>query len=182
MYAIDCKTLDLRSFENGKAARNAGNGFVLFEDADELLNNPNIKSEACSFFVELYNKHADKSVTKFESRNVAASRIVKLASSMPVEKSLNSKTGEDEVTEEVVEVNVKTTAPTKQTRKSGFAGKMVQATCQTNPRRVGTHGFHSMQVLIDAGEPISYEKYIAAGGRRNDLVWDIEKGNAKVID
>ena len=182
MYALDRKTLDLRSFEDVKAARNAGNGFVLFENAEELLNNPNIKIESSSFFVDIYNKHADKSVKKFESRSVAANRIVKLVSSMPVEKSLHNKTGEDEMTEEVVEVNVKTTTPTKQTRISGFAGKMVQATCQTNPRREATHGFHSMQILIDAGEPISYEKYIAAGGRRNDLVWDIEKGNAKVID
>ena len=182
MYALDRKTLDLRSFEDVNAARNSGNGFVLFENAEELLNNPNIKTESSSFLVDIYNKHASKSVTKFESRSVAANRIIKLVSSMPVEKSLHNKTGENEVTEEVVEVNVKTTAPAKQTRKSGFAGKMVQATCKTNPRREATHGFHSMQVLIDDGEPISYEKYIAAGGRLNDLVWDIEKGNAKVID
>ena len=132
MYALDRKTLDIRSFEDVKAARNAGNGFVLFENAEELLNNPNIKSESSSFLVDIYNKHADKGVTRFESRNVAASRIVKLVSSMPVEKSLHNKTGENEVTEEVVEVNVKTTAPTKQTRKSGFAGKMVQAVSYTH--------------------------------------------------
>ncbi len=39
-----------------------------------------------------------------------------------------------------------------------------------------------MGILINAGEPVSYESYIAQGGRRQDLAWDIQKGYAGILD
>jgi hypothetical protein len=40
------------------------------------------------------------------------------------------------------------------------------------PRREGTHGFKSF-ALIKNG--MSYEAFIAAGGRTKDLAWDIDR-------
>ena len=58
---------------------------------------------------------------------------------------------------------------------------LIKCLVDKNPRRQNTHGFHSMGILINAGEPVSYEAYIAQGGRRQDLAWDINKGYAEVV-
>ena len=70
--------------------------------------------------------------------------------------------------------------PAPKEKRASFKGKMIRSKTPTNPRREATKGFHSMQILIDAGVSISYEDYVAGGGRPNDLAWDISKGNAEV--
>jgi hypothetical protein len=62
-------------------------------------------------------------------------------------------------------------------RPSAFAGKVIRKVADENPRREGTHGYKSWQ-LIKSG--MTYEKYIAAGGRRQDLAWDLERGYVKL--
>lgn len=47
-----------------------------------------------------------------------------------------------------------------------------------NPRRVGSHGYNSMQVIINA-PGITTEDFVKAGGRLNDLRWDIDKDNVR---
>jgi hypothetical protein len=74
-------------------------------------------------------------------------------------------------------------APTP--RKSAFSGKTLRISASVaengNPRKVGSHGHKSMQILIDAGPGgVSYEEYISEGGRSNDLQWDIAHGNVVV--
>lgn len=65
-------------------------------------------------------------------------------------------------------------------RTSKLAGKTIVASVKENPRRPGSHGFNSMNILIKAGaKGITTEEYLKAGGRMNDLNWDIEHGNAK---
>lgn len=45
-----------------------------------------------------------------------------------------------------------------------------------NPRRVGTHGHKSMAIIIKAGKAgITTEDFIKAGGRMNDLHWDVDR-------
>ena len=47
-----------------------------------------------------------------------------------------------------------------------------------NPRKAGSHGWKSLGIIIDAGDAgISTEGYLAAGGRMNDLHWEIDHGN-----
>lgn len=79
-------------------------------------------------------------------------------------------------------------APAKNTtglrgRVSAYAGKVLRTTTETNPRRAGTAGFKSMEVLIKAGKAgITFEDFTKKGGRSNDLAWDIDKGNATAKD
>ena len=47
-----------------------------------------------------------------------------------------------------------------------------------NPRKEGTHGWNSWNLLKPK---ITVDEYIAAGGRGNDLRWDIDKGHC-VLD
>jgi hypothetical protein len=72
-----------------------------------------------------------------------------------------------------------TAEPTAQPgRVSQFAGKVIVKLVDSNPRREGTNGYHSFSLIR---KNMTYEQFIAAGGRRQDLVWDINKGNAKLI-
>jgi hypothetical protein len=48
-----------------------------------------------------------------------------------------------------------------------------------NPRRKDSHGYRSLQIIID-NPGITTEEFIAKGGRLNDLRWDIAHGNVKV--
>ena len=180
MYALDRKTAKLRNFESKAVANQNGNGFVLFENPEQLLGNLNIRNESCSLFVDAYNNHSDKPVKKFENRQVAAKRITQLVATLEVEKDRREISGENTVTEEVslsedIAGNIKK-------KRLSFKGKMIKSTTLVNPRREATKGFHSMQILIDAGGPISYEAYISAGGRSNDIAWDLERGHVEVSE
>ena len=42
----------------------------------------------------------------------------------------------------------------------------------SNPRRPGTHGYRSWEIIEEAGGEMSYGDYRDAGGRARDLLWD----------
>jgi membrane protein involved in colicin uptake len=67
----------------------------------------------------------------------------------------------------------------KSGRASSLAGKILKATKTENARRPGSHGHRSLQIIIDAGKKgITFEDYIAKGGRNIDAKWDIDHGAA----
>lgn len=76
------------------------------------------------------------------------------------------------------------------TRKSSLTGKLLKHSLPKdaegnvkNPRRPGSYGHTSLQIIIDAGDAgITTEDYVKAGGRMNDLHWDIDHGNAVAED
>jgi hypothetical protein len=77
----------------------------------------------------------------------------------------------DNTTAEAPKTEVK-----KRGRVSAHTGSTLTALVEANPRRTGTKGHASMQIILDAGKAgIKYEDYIAKGGRPNDLAWDIER-------
>lgn len=78
----------------------------------------------------------------------------------------------------IVPDQVKSPTNGKRGRKPGFAGCRLTAICSENPRRKNSHGFKSLQIIIDRPD-ISYDDYLAAGGRLVDLRWDINNGNVK---
>lgn len=53
-----------------------------------------------------------------------------------------------------------------------FSGMRLYRLVAGNPRRAGTHGFTSFALIKDG---MTYEDYRKAGGRNNDLQWDIDK-------
>lgn len=81
-----------------------------------------------------------------------------------------------------VTVFVSSAKELKRGRRSSFEGKKIKCLIDWNPRRKKSSGFRSLQILLDAGEPILYEEYIARGGSRRDLVWDIKYGRVKIDD
>ena len=189
-FAIDYKQNTIRAFSSKRIAQKMGNGLVVFSSVDELLENRNTTNQG---IVRVYNNNTKVAVKRFADTRTGAMRLLKLAQEIPVEQTpFEHLNGEKKMNEEIlnqddnkadVEVHVKSANATKKRgRKAGFEGKMIRALVEKNPRRQNTHGFHSMGILINAGEPVSYESYIAQGGRRQDLAWDIQKGYAGILD
>lgn len=58
-----------------------------------------------------------------------------------------------------------------------FAGKKLYSTSKdgTNPRREGSIGFKSHAIVLK-NKGITYEDFIAKGGRSGDVRWDVEHG------
>ena len=63
-------------------------------------------------------------------------------------------------------------------RKSDLIGKKLTCLKESNPRREGSHGYKSLQIIID-NPGITTEAFAEAGGRLVDLKWDLAHGNAK---
>ena len=60
-------------------------------------------------------------------------------------------------------------------RKSSFQGQKLFPLAQENPRRKGSFGWRSFEVLRQK-PGIEYAEFLADGGRRVDLAWDIKHG------
>jgi len=188
MYAMDIKNLQLRNYESEYAAKENGNGFILFETPEELLENPNIKVGSSQVLLDVYNNIAPKPVKKFESRLVAAKRITQLAFEMPTLNSRNyTETHVNSGGKRVpgsAEVATNSTTfgdSVKKNTRTSLKGKMLKTLTDENPRREGTGGFKSMQILIDADGPMAYEDFISAGGRKVDFMWDLERDRVEIV-
>lgn len=64
-------------------------------------------------------------------------------------------------------------------RTSAFAGKHLRAAVGSNPRRPGSHGYRSLQIIID-NPGISTEDFVKSGGRLVDLAWDYQRDRVVV--
>lgn len=148
-------------YESAEVARQSGNGYSIVEKAGDLSD---LRTFPTRVLVNLYNQTAERKVTKFRDRATAERKVFQMLSEQ-VADPVESETNEQEPTQEV------------KGKRISFKGKMIEAACQDNPRRAGTGGFKSMQILIDANGPISYEDFLEAGGRRIDLAWDLKYDN-----
>lgn len=63
--------------------------------------------------------------------------------------------------------------------RSKFTGKRIIKLVKENPRRAGTHGHKSFELIEDG---MTYEKYKEKGGRNNDLQWDIDHEYVKLSE
>ena len=179
VFAIDFKKSTIRAFKSERSARNMGNGLVLFTSADELLENRNTTGRG---LVEVYNNCADKPVKKFTDNKTGASRIFKLAQDIHVES-----TPFDEVDAKPVEVVASSAAKAGAKKPRGkFVDKCIKVLVDENPRRAGGHGHKMMEWLLAenkklGGGIIEYADYVAAGGRPQDLQWDLDRNWVEIV-
>jgi hypothetical protein len=82
--------------------------------------------------------------------------------------------------EQIVEVKVETTSKEERGRKSAYRGKTLIAKTKENKRRKGSAGQVSLQIIID-NSPIVYEAFLTAGGRRQDLAFDIKENRVLAL-
>jgi hypothetical protein len=130
--------------------------------------------------VVFYNHHnSAQPVKKFSDRANACKRIFNLAQAKAVAvEVLVEAPVATTVNETMNELRTLKAAAPKKT-KSAFppAMKIFPAKGLTeNPRREGGFGYKAMDVVL-RNPGISYEEYVVCGGRKQDLAWDLAKGN-----
>jgi hypothetical protein len=145
-------------YESAEVAKQSGNGYSIVEKVEDLSD---LRAFPTQALVNLYNQTAERKVTRFRDRATAERKVFQMLSEQ-VADPVESESDEQEPTQEV------------KAKRVSFKGKMIEAICKENPRRAGTGGFKSMQILIDANGPISFEDFLEAGGRRVDFAWDLE--------
>lgn len=178
----------IKAYPSRSLALKDGNGFTIFSDESDLL-----KKEALTLsqMVVFYNHHnSAQPVKKFSDRAVAAKRIFNLAQAKAEKVEMPNIAPTNETVRETME-NLKTAkaakvkaekkTAAKRGRKSEFAGvKIFPAEgLKENPRREGGFGYKAMAFIM-ANPGVSYEDFVEAGGRRQDLAWDIAKGNVTI--
>lgn len=78
----------------------------------------------------------------------------------------------------IEECNMKVRDVVHPGKRSQFSGKRLFRKVSENPRREGTHGWHSWKAITYDGIP--YEDYLTNRGRLLDLSWEVKKGRVEV--
>ena len=176
IYLIDIKNNTVRAFRKaamagGAQADDYGNQIMVgrLEDMDKV---------PVATLVALYNTiRPENPIKKFADRATANKRM------FPALEVLAGKIIEGGKTDVATKTKTKTAAKKTTTggtkkertttggagRESTYAGKVITKLVDENPRREGTAGFKSFAVIKNG---MTYEQYIAKGGRRKDLAWD----------
>jgi hypothetical protein len=176
-YAIDPKTYEITGpyIARYAAQSSLGNSCMVVQSADDFNDYKLSMSQA----VEIYNHHtpAENAIKKFTDRPTANKRLWALAEARALAPKEPSTPQEKIVSEEKVVEK----AAGARGRKTVFEGHIIKSTKAENPRREGTNGHKSMAIILAFGDKgVSYADFIAAGGRRVDLAWDLDKGNVTV--
>lgn len=135
------------------------------------MNPTDIKTLSTADLVALYNRLAGKNIKKFESRAIAEARVeIALSNGSPAAVAV-ALTAKNKPMGDARQSGPKRTGlpgPNSQ-----YAGKRLHIVTKTNPRRAGTAGWNSFEVMR---EGMTYEEYRLKGGRSNDLAWDVAHG------
>ena len=193
-YTLDPKSLVVRAYESENVARSMGNGVALFTNADELLSDTNVTSR---LLVDAYNEISEKPVKKFSDNKTAAKRFMSAIADIHVSSTpFDKKTPQVEALPGMTPLGIKPKkvimAPPSKTLglyepkvskpRASFKGKWIKLLVSENPRKEGSHGHNSFNVILKHGADMPYEEYIRQGGRLNDLKWDIDRNWAEVYD
>lgn len=176
-YRIDTETNSVRVFSSKTNAERLGNSCPIVTSYESLLENKNL---SLANMRDLFNSLTNENVKRFSDRPAAARRLFSALEALEPEVSA----AEEKQPEEAAPAKSRKEkrpredgAEETRGRKKGsgtFAGKTLIGKKDVNPRRPGSHGFKSYEIIREAGaKGISYEDYIARGGRGNDLRWDI---------
>jgi len=168
------QSLAAKTFTDRRSANNTGNGFNLVETTEDLagINLPSGE------LVKLHNLYAKKPVNKFSDKATAVKRTFGVLSDLPTS---NSPTTDEILMKELESVGL--VKPKKVSKPRGaFAGKWIKLLVSDNPRKEGSHGHNSFNVIVKHGADMPYEEYIRQGGRLVDLNWDIARKWAEVYN
>ena len=191
MFYIDNKKHTAQSAPDERSASKLGNGGTFVASWENLFAAVNLTTPD---LVTIYNNHAPKPVKKFENRETTAKRTFAALSEhykdWAVAPTTEAPAGEGDAPAPAGEGDAPapaTEAPAgKATNGRGrvrgtgkFAGKTVYAKRDANPRRLGTKGFSSYEIIRGKPDGVPYADYVAAGGRPQDLQWDIDHNFAE---
>lgn len=186
VFIINVEDATVKVFATKRKASAQGNAHPIFDSVESLIEHSSIPTGA---MLKLYNNLTNENVARFSDRESGARRLFKVLQALaPVA---------EEVVDSQVEVAQEEKAAAKEARKAAkqakdearargelkpgrkagtgvFVGKKIIPLKQVNPRRAGTFGFKSYEIIREHRDGVPFEEYIAAGGRPQDLRWDLE--------
>lgn len=192
-YRFNIEDFTAARYETKQDAGRMGNNLPIFDSAEALSEHKSIPTSA---ILALFNSLTGQNVKKFADKKTAARRLWVVLEEAPL--PATEKVQEVPALEKAPEVAPKAkalrkTSDTKRSPKEkgegtrgrkpgsgGFAGKTLFALKEVNPRRAGTFGFKSYEILQGKPQGVPYEDYLKAGGRAKDLAWDIARKWAEV--
>lgn len=173
-YAISPDGATVLSFPQEKQAR-----ALLLEETSPVFggqyasDKPETLAEApLALLVTLHNRiRPEKPIKKFADRETALKRMVGvlevLATPGPVPEGKVAGS---------ISPPKEPKAP-RAPRQGKMAGMVIRLIEKANPRKPGTSGHRSRELITDG---MTVEAYLAAGGIKRDLEWDIDKGYTAV--
>ncbi len=127
--------------------------------------------------VSTYNFLGDKPIKKFSDRATAVKSTAKIMQDKNVKVANDLPKDVRSAIKDVI-----STLPKQRENKfpgpvSKFAGKKLYKNTKNNPRKEGSHGWKSFNIITDG---MTYEDYRSSGGRTKDLNWDVKHKFVKV--
>jgi hypothetical protein len=176
-YRLDTENQQVFAYRTRREAGSKGNNLPIVDSAEAIAAHDSLSTNDIR---AIFNKLTNANVKKFATRSTAARRLWDaLRAIEPNEAPEVPKTVENErTTKEAGQAPVSTKG-----RKPGsgkFEGKFIFPLKETNPRRAGTFGFKSFEIIKGRIEGVPYAEYLERGGRAKDLQWDIDKKFAEV--
>jgi len=182
VYAINTNTLQCRPFASEEEMRSSGNIWHGFRSAEDLESKMVGLGLTITKMATIYNKVSEKEVKKFADKKTAAKRVFNAIADQVVTIDEIVKKPKTPQIDPLPGMTPLGLTPAPKTTRGQFAGKWIHNLAGDNPRREGTVGHKSFEILIRHGADMPYEAYIENGGRRQDLAWDINKGFVEVHD
>lgn len=175
-FAFDFdRSKEILAFPTKRDALNNGNGFLIVQEPADIAKS----TIPLDNLVQFYNAHnTTNPIKSFRDRKTAADRLLALAEA----KAKIIKSAEQENEMQNAALKKEPSTETRKGRTSSFHGKVIRLApgITTNPRREGTHGYKSMEIIMKSKVGVIYEDFIRQGGRRQDLAWDLAHGNVVI--
>lgn len=209
-YSIDIKNFGIKAYDTEATAKVMANGCLIFSNIDEMLDNPNV---TLTTFANMFNANSPAKVKRFADKKTAAKRLFNLVEELDLPVRGNDPIAETaDVKRARAVAKARQVLKAKETiRKRNprheLVGKFIRSnvrygtfyTCNPefvskeqmeslhNPRKEGTKGYASHQILIDNQQEhieqwMSFELFTELGGRLEDARWDIKKGWIDIKD
>ena len=187
-FGFNFATGKVFEYKSRKHASSAGNGIMIACSADDIVKSAVTTKQMAEMYHKHYGSlpealHKDKRSAANMMIALAHAKAIKVQTPEEGTKSMNKVA--DKPVEKSVEKKVEKSTPNgRKGRNSVFDGRVfkIADTVKENPRRAGTKGHTSMEILMKAGaKGIKYEDFLAQGGRRVDLAWDLVHDNVVVL-
>lgn len=168
-FAYDPVAKTVAAYPDAQTRLNAGNGAIPFDNEAQLNESPLTLPQ----LVELHNALAPNAqVGGFGDRAAAVKLTFALAEKTKVGASTDMGNGKKPAAPK----KAKGDKPAGRAPGTGtYNGHKLRAVPKENPRREGSHGHASFQVVLD-NPGITYEKFIEKGGKPQNLRKDISMG------
>ena len=215
-YSIDIKNFGIKAYDTEATAKVMANGCLIFSNIDEMLDNPNVTLTTFANMFNANSpakvkRFADKKTAAkrlfnlveeldlpvrgndpiAETADVKKARAVaKARQVLKAKETIRKRNARHELVGKFIRSNVRygtffNCALLSDGTSLGYTKDQLESL--HNPRKKGTKGYVSHQVLIDnqredKDQWMSFELFTELGGRLEDARWDIKKGWIDIKD